>query len=46
MGINGNGNMGAQTEASKIQWGDNQFRFLEVPEKRLFLIFSQKVCRP
>jgi hypothetical protein len=37
---------GRQTQAS-IQWGDNQFRFLEVPEKkRLFLIFSQKICRP
>jgi hypothetical protein len=32
---------GRQTEAS-IQWGDNQFRFLEVPEKRLFLFFFLK----
>jgi hypothetical protein len=36
---------GRQTEAS-IQWGDSLFRFLEVPEKRLFLFFSQKICRP
>jgi hypothetical protein len=37
---------GRQTEAS-IQWGDNQFRFLEVPEKNAFFyFFSQKVCRP
>jgi hypothetical protein len=26
---------GRQNEAS-IQWGDNQFRFLEVPEKAYF----------
>jgi hypothetical protein len=37
---------GRQTEAS-IQWGDNQFRFLEVPEKKAyFYFFSQKICRP
>jgi hypothetical protein len=36
---------GRQTEAS-IQWGDNQFRFLEVPEKTPIFIFSQKICRP
>jgi hypothetical protein len=32
---------GRQTEAS-IQWGDSQFHFLEVPEKRLFLFFFLK----
>jgi hypothetical protein len=36
---------GRQTEAS-IQWGDNQFRFIEVPEKTPIFIFSQKICRP
>jgi hypothetical protein len=36
---------GRQTEAS-IQWGDNQFRFLEMQEKTLIFIFSQKICRP
>jgi hypothetical protein len=37
---------GRQTEAS-IQWGDNQFRFLEVPEKTtIFNFFSKKICRP
>jgi hypothetical protein len=51
MGMSGNGNMGAATEAS-IQWGDNQFRFLEVPEKNAFFIFFSKnlpppeICRP
>jgi hypothetical protein len=34
-----------QTEAS-IQWGDNQFRFLEVPEKTPIFIFFSKICRP
>jgi hypothetical protein len=46
MGINGNGNMGAQTEASKIQWGDNQFRFLEVPEKTPIFNFFSKSLPP
>jgi hypothetical protein len=32
---------GRQTEAS-IQWGDNQFRFLEVPEKTPIFIFFLK----
>jgi hypothetical protein len=45
MGMSGNGNMGRQTEAL-IQWGDNLFRFLEVPEKTPIFIFSQKICRP
>jgi hypothetical protein len=42
---------GRQTEAS-IQWGDNQFRFLEVPEKTpIFIFFSKnlpppEICRP
>jgi hypothetical protein len=36
---------GRQTEVS-IEWGDNQFRFLEVPEKTPIFIFSQKICRP
>jgi hypothetical protein len=40
-----------QTEASS-QWGDNQFRFLEVPEKTpIFIFFSKnlpppEICRP
>jgi hypothetical protein len=52
MGMSGNGNIwGRQTEAS-IQWGDNQFRFLEVPEKTpIFIFFSKnlpppEICRP
>jgi hypothetical protein len=37
---------GRQTEAS-IQWGDNQFRFLEGPEKNAYFnFFSKKICRP
>jgi hypothetical protein len=37
---------GRQTEAS-IQLGDNQFRFLEVPEKTpIFIFFSQKFAAP
>jgi hypothetical protein len=42
---------GRQTEAL-IQWGDNQFRFLEVPEKTpIFIFFSKnlpppEICRP
>jgi hypothetical protein len=42
---------GRQTEAS-IQWGDNQFRFLKVPEKTpIFIFFLKKfaapeICRP
>jgi hypothetical protein len=32
---------GRQTEAS-IQWGDYQFRFLEVPEKNAFFFFFLK----
>jgi hypothetical protein len=42
---------GRQTEAS-IQWGANQFRFLEVPEKNAYFNFFLKkfaapeICRP
>jgi hypothetical protein len=37
---------GRQTEAS-IEWGDNQFRFLEVPEKTPTIIFfSKKFAAP
>jgi hypothetical protein len=43
---------GRQTEAS-IQWGDNQFRFLEVPEENAYFYFFLKkiwpppeICRP
>jgi hypothetical protein len=37
---------GRQTEAS-IQWGDNQFRFLEVPEKTpIFNFFLKKFAAP
>jgi hypothetical protein len=36
---------GRQTEAS-IQWGDNQFRFLEVPEKTPIFIFFSKSLPP
>jgi hypothetical protein len=38
MGMSGNGNTGRQTEGS-IQWGDNQFHFLEVPEKNAYFYF-------
>jgi hypothetical protein len=36
---------GQQTEAS-IQWGDNQFRFLEVPEKTPFYFSLKKFTAP
>jgi hypothetical protein len=36
---------GRQTEAL-IQWSDNQFRFLEVPEKTLIFIFFSKNLPP
>jgi hypothetical protein len=37
---------GRQSEAS-IQWGDNQFRFLEVPEKTpIFIFFSKNLPPP
>jgi hypothetical protein len=37
---------GRQTEAS-IPWGDNQFRFLEVPEKTpIFIFFSKNLPPP
>jgi hypothetical protein len=45
------GGRGRQTEAS-IEWGDNQFRFLEVPEKTpIFIFFSKslplsEICPP
>jgi hypothetical protein len=49
MGMSGNGKSatwGRQTEAS-IQWGNNQFRFLEVPEKTPILnFFLKKIAAP
>jgi hypothetical protein len=35
-----------ETSKSNIQWGDNQFRFLEVPEKTPILIFFSKNLPP
>jgi hypothetical protein len=41
-----------QRQQASIQWGDNQFRFLEVPEKNAYFYFFSKnlplpeICRP
>jgi hypothetical protein len=47
MGMSGNGNMGAANCKASSQWGDNQFRFLEVPEKNAyFYFFLKKIAAP